>query len=98
MQQALRHEHERVLMNVKLAVGGGLIVFLIGAIFWAGATYNRMGNIETAVGEIKVSLQALNQVPILEMRVKTLEEQLQQMKLDQREDEIKKYEGNGKVN
>lgn len=90
MQQVLERDHERVLMNVKLAVGGGLIVFLIGAIFWAGATYNRMGNIESAVGEIKVSLHELNQVPLLEMRMKTVEEQLQQMRLDEREDELKK--------
>lgn len=72
-------------MNTRIAVGSGLIVFLVGAIFWAGATYNRMGNMEVALGEIKVALVALNKVPLLEMRITTLESEIKQLEEDKYE-------------
>lgn len=63
-------------VNIKLAFGG---TFLVGVIFWAGATYNRMGNIEAALGDIRVSLSSLNDVPVLRIRVSQMEDRVGRM-------------------
>jgi hypothetical protein len=73
-------EHQ---MNIKLAIGGG---FVVGAIFWAGATYNRMGNMEVALGEIKTAIVALNEVPILKMEIESLKGEVKQLEQDRYED------------
>lgn len=66
-------------VNLRLALGGG---FLVGAIFWAGATYNRMGNMESALGDIKTAILALNKVPILEMKIDQLQGQVKALETE----------------
>lgn len=59
--------------GVKVAIGSGAAVFLISAIFWAGATYNRVQGIETQLGQIQFQLSKFGNFQSLEER--TLEHQ-----------------------
>jgi hypothetical protein len=40
-------------MTTETLVGSGLFIFLLGAVFWGGATFNRIGKIEADVQEMK---------------------------------------------
>ncbi len=57
----------------KMTVGGGVAVFLVGATFWAGATYNRIDGMESELHVISTQMSQLGDLPILKMKVDTLE-------------------------
>lgn len=48
--------------GVKVVITSVVVVFLISAVFWAGATYQRVGNIETKLGEISGVLSRIGDV------------------------------------
>lgn len=52
-------------MTIELALGGG---FVVGAIFWAGATYQRISGIEVTLGAIKTKFDVVEQL-VAELRV-----------------------------
>jgi len=60
-------------MNWKITIGGGVLVFLVGATFWAGAAYNRLDSIESQLREMHTQMGQIGEVPILKIRVETLE-------------------------
>lgn len=64
-------------MNIKLALGGG---FLVATIFWAGATYDRMGNMEKSLTSIEAALITLNDVPTMRLRINSLEGEVNELK------------------
>lgn len=45
--------------GIKLSIGAGAAIFLIGTIFWAGATYQRIGSIESRLASINESIEKL---------------------------------------
>ena len=40
-------------MTLEAILGSGLFIFLLGSVFWAGATYNRISKIESDVVDLK---------------------------------------------
>lgn len=45
----------------QLIIGTGMAIFILGAVFWAGATYNRIAGIE---GQLGVITSTLDQVAV----------------------------------
>ena len=43
-------------MNLKWGVGGLSLAFIFGAVFWAGASYERLSGMERALVDIKGSI------------------------------------------
>jgi len=70
--------------GVKVALGSGVAVFLIGAIFWAGATYNRVQGIEIQLNQIQAQISKLGDFQAVEER--SLE---QGRRLDKLEDQMR---------
>lgn len=70
-------EGETGTMTWKITLGGS---FMIMAVFWAGAMYNRMGNMESAIADIKQSLAPLAEVAVLKIQLKTLSEQVDELR------------------
>ena len=70
--------------GVKVAIGAGTAVFLIGAIFWAGATYNRVQGIEVQLNAIQAQISKLGDFQAMEER--SLE---QGRRLDKLEDQMR---------
>lgn len=70
--------------GVKVALGSGGAVFLIAAIFWAGATYNRVQGIENQLGQIQSQLTKFGDLQGLQER--SLEHQ---RRLDRIEDQLR---------
>ncbi len=73
---------------VRIAIGSGAAVFLMGAIFWAGATYNRVEGIETRLANIETQLSKLGDVQTTaakaaenSRRIEQLDERLRQQEL-----------------
>ena len=73
--------------SVKLAISSGILIFAIGAIFWAGATYNQIGDIEKQLTVVDMKLGTLQTVPVLqrdvdehERRLQKVEDQIRQLK------------------
>ncbi len=73
--------------GVKVAIGSGVAVFLIAAVFWAGATYNRVQGIEAQLGAIQSQIakfadfQATEErVVEHERRIGKLEDQMRQVR------------------
>lgn len=65
-----------------------LAVFLVTLIFYTGAQYNRLGNIETTVNELKVSMQALNEINEMKVQIKYNADELERQ--SSRLDNLKK--------
>jgi len=55
--------------GVKVAIGSGVAVFLIAAVFWAGATYNRVQGIETQLGAIQAQISKFGDFQATQERV-----------------------------
>ena len=70
--------------GVKIALGSGAAVFLIGAIFWAGATYNRVEGIEVQLNQIQAQISKLGDFQAIQER--SLE---QGRRLDKLEDQVR---------
>ena len=54
-------------------IGGG---FVIGAIFWAGATYSRIGRIEKDLGGIIGKLGELAELALIKSQIETHNEEI----------------------
>lgn len=72
--------------GIKVAVGSGSAVFLISAVFWAGATYNRVSGIEDRLRSIETQLEKISDLPNLterslenEKRIEKLEDSVRQL-------------------
>jgi capsule polysaccharide export protein KpsE/RkpR len=63
-------------MTLKLALGGS---FVVGAIFWAGSTYDRVAGIESSLIDIRAQLPALGRVAVLDAEVGSLQKQMDYM-------------------
>jgi len=70
--------------SVKVAIGGGVAVFLIGAVFWAGATYNRVQGIESQLSQIQAQISKLGDFQAIEERVAE-----HQRRIDKLEDQMR---------
>lgn len=70
--------------GVRVAIGSGVAVFLIAAVFWAGATYNRVQGIETQLGAIQAQISKFGDFQATEQRVND-----QQRRLDKLEDQMR---------
>lgn len=77
--------------NVKVILGSGAAIFLLGAIFWAGAAYNRLDGMEHQLTSISATLGTVsNRVGDIdslkvqqvenERRIGKLEDQLRQLR------------------
>ncbi len=63
-------------MTWKVTVGGGVLIFLIGATFWAGAAYNRIDGIENQLREINTRMGTIGDIPIMKMEIEALKAQM----------------------
>jgi len=73
--------------GVRVAIGSGVAVFLMGAVFWAGATYNRVQGIELQLNQIQAQISKLGDFQAIEertieqgRRIDSLEQQVRQLK------------------
>lgn len=71
--------------GLRVVIGSGVAVFLIAAVFWAGATYNRVQGIETQLGLIQSQISKFGdfqatQERVVEQgrRIEKLEDQMRQ--------------------
>lgn len=53
--------------------------FIVGVIFWAGATYNRISGIETRLVNIETALVKLGNIAALEVRVEEHDRRLNRL-------------------
>lgn len=70
-------------LNLKIAVGGIGASFALGAVFWAGAAYNRISAIETKLNEISTKLPALERVAVIDDSMRRM-----QIQIDRIQDEF----------
>ena len=70
---------------MKFLMGSIGSAFMIGAIFWAGATYNRVDAIEGRLASIEASISKIGNVQLIDertvqtqTRLDNLEEQMRQ--------------------
>jgi hypothetical protein len=70
--------------GTKAVVSGAVSIFILGAVFWAGATYNRVQGIETHLINIDVTMAKLGDLQTLEERTADM-----QRRLDKLEDKLK---------
>lgn len=73
--------------GTHVAIGSGVAIFLIGAIFWAGATYNRVQGIEAQLSAIQSQISKLGDMQAVvvrqeddQRRLDKLEEQVRQLR------------------
>lgn len=68
----------------NLIIGSTFAIFLIGAIFWAGATYQRVSSIEGHLGSIDSQLSVIsnNQSEVSGLRDRVVENQKRLEKLE----------------
>ena len=58
-------------------IGGS---FILGAVFWAGSTYNRISGIEVQLGEIKAALPATWRMAVIESRLDQQQREIDALK------------------
>ncbi len=63
----------------RVTLGSAILVFFIGATFWAGATYNRIDGIEAALKAMSSQMATLGDLPVLKMKVQSLEIEVQRL-------------------
>ena len=82
-------EGPRTEMTWRVTLGGALLVFFIGATFWAGATYNRIDGIEATLKTIGLQMSSLGELPVLKMKVESLEIEVQRLQTQRDRDRVK---------
>lgn len=70
-------------MTLKIAVGSGVLVFLVGATFWAGATYNRIDGIEKSVQELSLRIAKVGDIAIMQVRIDMQEQRIQRLESEE---------------
>ena len=75
-------------MDWSQLIGGGLAV---GAIFWAGATYQRIGRIEKDLGGLVEKLGALGELLTLKAQVNTHSEEIVMLRKSVYGDQWRKF-------
>ncbi len=70
--------------GVKVAIGSGVAVFLIAAVFWAGATYNRVQGIEMQLSAIQAQIAKFGDFEATQERVNE-----QGRRIDKLEDQMR---------
>ncbi len=73
-------------------IGGG---FVIGAIFWAGATYSRIGRIEKDLAGLLSSLKALSHVETMQAQLATHSEEIVMLRKTVYGDRWRQFGGSG---
>jgi hypothetical protein len=63
----------------RVTLGGAILIFFIGSTFWAGATYNRIDGIEAALKTMSNQMGSLGELPVLKMKVESLEIEVQRL-------------------
>lgn len=75
-------------------IGGG---FIIGAIFWAGATYSRIGRIEKDLGGLVGQLKALSHLEVMQAALNTHSEEIVMLRKAVYGDRWRQFGGLGKA-
>jgi len=70
--------------GMRIAIGSGMAVFLMGAIFWAGATYNRIQGIESHLLSIDAAISKIGNIQTIDERTSET-----QRRLDKLEDQVR---------
>ena len=73
--------------GMKFLMGSIGSAFMIGAIFWAGATYNRVDAIEGRLANIEMSIAKVGNIQLIDER--TVETQ---KRLDKLEDQMRQQQ------
>lgn len=72
---------------MRFLIGSVGSAFMIGAIFWAGATYNRVDAIEGRLANIEMSIAKVGNIQLIDER--TVETQ---KRLDKLEDQMRQQQ------
>lgn len=69
MTQATEEEGNQTSVKILIAlIGSGVMVMVIGCIFWMGSTYTRIQGIETHLASIDIVVSKMGDLQILEER------------------------------
>lgn len=79
---------------VNMLLGGG---FVIGAIFWAGATYSRIGRIEKDLAGLVKQLEALAHLETMKARLDTHDNEIVMLRKSVFGDRWRQFGGVGKA-
>jgi hypothetical protein len=72
-----------VTFGVKAVISGSVSIFVISAVFWAGATYNRIQGIEAHLGSIDAAVAKIGDLQTIEERQLELQRRID--RLEQRD-------------
>lgn len=74
--------------NLKVAIGSGVLIFLTGSVFWAGAAYQRITSIESHLINIDSQMATFAET---QSNINNLREQLKesQHRVERLEDQIR---------
>ncbi len=75
-------------------IGGG---FVIGAIFWCGATYQRIGRIEKDLGGLVGQLRSLSHIETMQQAIETHNNEIVMLRKAVFGDRWRQFGGAGKV-
>ncbi len=75
-------------------IGGG---FVIGAIFWAGATYSRIGRIEKDLGGLVGKLEGLSHIETMKAAIEVHSNEIVMLRKTVYGDRWRQFGGAGKV-
>ena len=65
--------------GTKAVLSGAVSIFLLGAVFWAGATYNRVQAIETHLISIDTAISKIGNIQAIDERTQNIERRLDRM-------------------
>ncbi len=63
----------------KITIGGTVLIFFIGATFWAGSTYNRIEGIEKQLTDISGRLSRVDQLDVMKNQLESIQQQMKEL-------------------
>lgn len=70
--------------TVRVIIGSGLVAFLVGAIFWAGATYDQVVQIQSRLQKIETQLTRIGDINSIEQRGTDNERRIERLEEENR--------------
>lgn len=65
--------------SLKIALGSGAAIFVISAVFWAGATYNRIQGIESHLLNIDSAVSKIGDIQTIQERTNETQRRLEKL-------------------
>jgi hypothetical protein len=66
-------------VGMRIALGSGMVIFLVGMVFWAGATYNRIQGIESHLLSIDAAVSKIGDIQAIQERTNETQRRLDKL-------------------